>query len=129
MTEVLDVLPAVRATPSSSPEETLRRLESVARDVRELASAEGASFELLRILPDLGPVFSGFARYLATRADRVPAGLRSDLATVADRLTPAPFAEIRAAVEFAWDRSIDDVCAGFDELPVQTRFPVQTHRA
>ena len=26
--------------------------------------------ELLRVLPELGPVFSGFARYLATRADR-----------------------------------------------------------
>ena len=128
MSSALEIV-TVAAPAPYVPAVAKRRLEDVARDVRELASAEGASFELLRILPDLGPVFSGFARYLATRADRVPAGLRSDLATVADHVTPAPFAEIRAAVELAWHRSIDDVCFGFDELPVQTRFPVQTHRA
>ena len=128
MTEVLDVLPVVRATPSS-PEETLRRLESVARDVRELASAEGASSELLHILPDLGPVFAGFARYLATRADRVPAGLRSDLATVPDRIDAAPFAEVREVVEASWRRSLEDVCWSFEEMPVTTQFPTQSHRA
>jgi hypothetical protein len=129
MTEVLDVLPAVRATPSSNPEETLRQLESVARDVRELASAEGASSELLHILPDLGPVFAGFARYLATRADRVPAGLRSDLATVPDRIDAAPFAEVREVVEASWRRSLEDVCWSFEEMPVTTQFPTQSHRA
>jgi hypothetical protein len=130
MTDVVDILAApVRAKRSTPPEEARRRLESVAGDVRELASAEGASLELLQVLPELGPVFTGFARYLATRADRVPAGLRSDLATVVDLVEPAPLSEVRAAVEAGWHRRIEDVCWSFEDVPIATQFPTQSHRA
>lgn len=130
MSEVLDVLPPTTwLMPSDSPEETRRRLEAVARDVRELASAEGASSELLRVLSELGPVFSGFARYLSTRADRVPAGLRSDLATVPDRILSVPGAEVRAVVEASWRRQIEDVCWSFEDAAFAIEFPTQSHRA
>lgn len=128
MRETLDVVVAP-ARRLSSPEETTRRLEAIARDVRELASAEGASEELLQILPELGPVFSGFARFLSSRADMVPAGLRSDLAAVPDRVNPAPMSEVREVVEAGWRRPVEDVCWAFDETPEETRFPIQTHRA
>ncbi len=128
MSEALEIIPAPAPWPDS-PEDAQHRLAAVARDVRELASAEGAAAELLQILPELGPVFSGFARFLSTRADVVPAGLRSDLATVADRVNPAPFAEIREVVEAAWRLGVNDVCFAFDETPTETRFPVQSHRA
>ena len=130
MTNVIDVLPAPpRTTPSISPDEARRRLESAARDVRELASAEGASFELLHVLPEMGPVFTGFARYLATRADRVPSGLRSDFATLVDHIVAAPFDEVRAAVEAGWQRRLEDICWSFEDMPVATQFPTQSHRA
>ena len=129
MSETLELAPPRAAWPDN-PDETRRRLEGVARDVRELASAEGASEEFLQILPELGPVFSGFAQFLSTRADLVPAGLRSDLATVAeDRVDPAPLSEIRGVVEGAWHRRIEDVCFAFEDAPGETRFPVQSHRA
>ena len=128
MIEALETVNAATSW-SHSAEDTRRRLEAIARDVRELASAEGASQELLRILPALGPVFSGFARFLATRADVVPSGLRSDFATVPDAVPAAPVAEIRAVIEAAWKRSIRDVCFDFEDTPLETRFPVQTHRA
>lgn len=128
MSEALDVVRTPAPWPDS-PQDTQQRLAAVARDVRELASAEGASAELLQILPELGPVFSGFARFLSTRADVVPAGLRSDLATVADHVNPAPFAEVREVVEAAWHLGVNDVCFGFEESPTETRFPAQSHRA
>ncbi|HSL23728.1 MAG TPA: AarF/UbiB family protein [Vicinamibacterales bacterium] len=130
MGETLEVLPApVAAHWVESPEETKRRLEAVARDVRELASAEGAADELLRLLTELGPVFAGFARFLATRADVTPAGLRADFARVADRVAPAPWPEIQEVVEAGWRRRIERVCVAFDEKPFETRFPTQSHRA
>jgi predicted unusual protein kinase regulating ubiquinone biosynthesis (AarF/ABC1/UbiB family) len=132
MTETLDVLPAGAAAPASwfsSPEESKRRLEAAAADERELASAEGASDELLQLVSDLGPVVSGFARYLATRADVVPAGLRADFAAVPDRAAPAPWPEIQELVEAEWHRRIDAVCVAFDETPCEIRFPTQSHRA
>jgi hypothetical protein len=129
MSDVIDVVsPPAGPTPIDSPEEARRKLDAVARDVRELASAEGASAELLHVLPELGPVFSGFARYLASRADRVPAGLRSDLASVPDWIGPAPFEEVRAVVEGAWRKRIEDVCWAIDEAPVRVAFPTQIHR-
>ncbi len=128
MSEALEVSRTSVVRPDG-PQDPHARLAAVARDVRELASAEGASAELLQILPELGPVFSGFARFLATRADVVPAGLRSDLATVADLVNPAPFAEVREIVEAAWRLGLNDVCFAFDETPTETRFPVQSYRA
>jgi hypothetical protein len=126
MTEVLDVLPAVRATPSSSPEETLRRLESVARDVRELASAEGASSELLHILPDLGPCSRVCALSRDTRRP-CASGPSFRSRHVPDRIDAAPFAEVREVVEASWRRSLEDVCWSFEEMPVTTQFPTQSH--
>lgn len=128
MSEAVDLVQASASWPDRTGE-TRRRLEAVARDVRELASAEGAAEELLRTLPGLGPVFSGFARFLSTRADVVPAGLRSDLATVSDRIEPVPISEVRSVVEAAWGRSLEDICVVFEEHPVETRFPTQSHRA
>lgn len=128
MSETIEVLPAPTVW-LHSPDDTKRRLEAAARDVRELASAEGASEELLQILPDLGPVFSGFARFLATRADVVPAGLRADLARVPDHVASAPLSEVREVVEAGWRRRVEDVCFAFDETSSETRFPTQSHRA
>ena len=89
MSETLEVLPSP-AVRLHNPDDIRRHLEAASRDVRELASAEGASEELLQILPELGPVFSGFARILSTRAGVVPAGLPADLPRARDQTAPAP---------------------------------------
>ncbi len=128
MSDTLDALSASPVGPQSHGD-ARQRLEAAARDVRELASTEGASEELLRTLADLGPVFSGFARFLATRADVVPAGLRADLADVPDGPAPAPSSEILALLEAEWRSPVRDVCYAFDETPGDTRFPTQSHRA
>lgn len=131
MTETLDVLPAGAAAPApwlSTPDDPKRRLEAAAADERELASAEGVSDELLQLVSDLGPVVSGFARYLATRADVAPAGLRADFAAVPDRTAPVPWPEIKELVEAEWRRPIDGVCLTFDDTPCEIRFPTQSHR-
>jgi ubiquinone biosynthesis protein len=83
----------------------------------------------VQLVSDLGPVVSGFARYLATRADVAPAGLRADFAGVADRTAPAPWPHIKELVESEWRHRIDAVCVAFDETPCEIRFPTQSHRA
>ncbi len=130
MSQALDILTVPAASPSPHGADDARlRLADAARAARELASAEGAAEELVLILRDLGPVFAGFARFLASRADVVPAGLRADLAMVPDLVEPAPASEVRAVVEAGWKARIEDVCATFEEHPVETRFPTQSHRA
>ncbi|HEX4346670.1 MAG TPA: hypothetical protein VHZ73_03820 [Vicinamibacterales bacterium] len=128
MSKTIDVLPPAIVRPERA-ESASSRLNRIARDVKELASAEGASAEFIEALADLGPVFSGFGRYLSTRADVVPAGLRSDLAPITDRVNAAPASEVRELLGRAWRRPVDAVCFEFDDVPLETRFPAQAHRA
>jgi hypothetical protein len=106
-----------------------RRLEAAGRDAANLVSAEGATASWRLLLRDLGPVFSGFGRYLATRADRIPAGLRSDLAAVEDLVTPAPWLEIRDTIESERGCRLDRIFVEIEEAPIEVRFPTQSHRA
>lgn len=95
----------------------------------ESVSHLGVSANLLATLREQGPVSTGFARYLSTRADVVPAGLRAALADCTDVLPPAPVADVRALLEEAWGGRLQDVCFTFEETPLDVRFPTQSHRA
>jgi hypothetical protein len=130
MSESLDVLSPAAPPPGLSTAEAARqRLEAVTGSRRELVSAEGARGEFLEILGDLGPVFTGFARFLSTRPDVAPGGLRADFSRVADRIAPAPYAEIRQLLEAVWHGPIEQVCFSIEEIPTEMRFPTQSHRA
>lgn len=76
-----------------------------------------------------GPVTTGFARYLSTRADVVPAGLRAALSDMTESVAPVPASEVKALLESAWSARLDDVCFAFEDAPTEVTFPTQTHRA
>lgn len=95
----------------------------------ESISSLGLSASMREGLGARGPVATSFARYLSTRADVVPAGLRAALASCADLTTPAPASEVRALLDAAWGARVSDVCFDFEDAPVEVCFPTQTHRA
>ena len=130
MSETLDLAPPRAAWPDN-PDETRRRLEGVARDVRELASAEGASEEFLQILPELGP------RVLGIRAlpfdTRRPGARRPPLGPGHGGGGSGRRRRRRRRSAASWKRrgtAASRTCASRSRRrPSETRFPVQSHRA
>lgn len=77
----------------------------------------------------IGPAAIKLGQALATRADLIGEEAAIELQTLQDRLPPAPFPAIKAAVETALGRPLDQLYAEFDEVPVGAASIAQVHRA
>ena len=77
----------------------------------------------------VGPAAIKFGQALATRADLVGERAAVELQQLQDRLPPAPFPLIRAAVEQALGRPIGELFTRFEEEPVGAASIAQVHRA
>lgn len=77
----------------------------------------------------IGPAAIKLGQALATRPDLVGEAAARDLARLQDRLPPAPFEAIRAAIETALERPIDAAFASIDPEPVGAASIAQVHRA
>lgn len=77
----------------------------------------------------LGPAAIKFGQALATRPDLVGPEAAADLLRLQDDLPPAPFAEIRRALEAAFDRPLDQLFQSIDPEPVGAASIAQVHRA
>lgn len=77
----------------------------------------------------VGPAAIKFGQALATRADLVGDAAAVELQTLQDRLPPAPFAQIRATVETALGKPIEQLFQSFDPDPVGAASIAQVHRA
>lgn len=96
------------------------------------AAASGEESFVLRLraaLERLGPAFSAFGLYLATRADLLPAGACLELSILPDRGEPLPADVILGLVAGELRRSPREVFAAFDELPCESRLFDQAHGA
>ena len=80
-------------------------------------------------LTDLGPTFIKFGQILSTRPDLVGVSLAKDLELLQDRVTPAPFEQIRPLLEGALGRPIDECFAEFETTPVASASLSQVYRA
>lgn len=77
---------------------------------------------------ELGPVFSLFGRYLATRVDLLPAADCLELEAISDTAIPMSIADVRELIEHETGRSPDDPFAGFEPKPFESRLLYQLHR-
>lgn len=77
----------------------------------------------------IGPAAIKLGQALATRPDLVGEAAARDLARLQDRLPPAPFEAIRAAIETGLERPVDVAFASIDPEPVGAASIAQVHRA
>jgi ubiquinone biosynthesis protein len=78
---------------------------------------------------ELGPAAIKFGQALATRPDLVGAEAARDLQLLQDNLPPAPFEEVKKAIELGLEKPLDQVFREIDPEPVGAASIAQVHRA
>jgi ubiquinone biosynthesis protein len=78
---------------------------------------------------EIGPAAIKFGQALATRPDLVGEEAAHDLQLLQDRLPPAPFDRIKAAIEQALEKPIEQVFSEIDPHPIGAASIAQVHRA
>lgn len=81
------------------------------------------------IAEELGPTAIKIGQLLSMRPDMIPGELCDELKTLQENLPPAPYPVIRAAIELAYSRPLEDVFTNFERVPVATASVSQVHRA
>jgi predicted unusual protein kinase regulating ubiquinone biosynthesis (AarF/ABC1/UbiB family) len=79
-------------------------------------------------LEELGPVFSAFGLYLASRVDLLAAADCLELSAISGRVPPLPAAAVRAGIAAELGRPAEAVLAELEPEPCESRLLVQAHR-
>jgi ubiquinone biosynthesis protein len=82
---------------------------------------------LRRALASLGPPFSSFGRYLASRPDLLAAADCLELSRLAERTTASPWPEVAALLARELDAPLDEVFAELAPQPFLSRWDHQRH--
>jgi ubiquinone biosynthesis protein len=103
----------------------VRRLARIARFGASIPKVPtyGEAFQ------ELGPAAIKFGQALATRPDLVGEQAARDLQLLQDNLPPAPFEQVRLAIEQGLEKPLDQVFADIDPEPVGAASIAQVHRA
>lgn len=102
-----------------------RRLE----EVQEVGPSSAALGRRLRgAFAELGPVFSAFGLYLASRIDLVTASDALELADLSERVHPLPVGELRERIAAELGRPAGDAYAALETEPIESRLLLQAHR-
>lgn len=99
------------------------------RSIAATIEEESFVLRLRAALERLGPAFSAFGLYLASRADLLPAGDCLELAVLPDRGEPMTADALLGLVAGELLRSPREVFEAFDESPCESRLYYQVHKA
>src|SRR6185503_3108506 len=80
-------------------------------------------------LSDLGPIFSSFGRYLATRVDLLPAADCVELEAIPDVATPMSYANVRELIMSQIGCAPEEAFLSFESKPFESRLLHQFHHA
>jgi len=84
---------------------------------------------LRMVLEELGPTFIKFGQLLSTRPDLLPPEYIEELGKLQDEVQPAPFEEIRMAIEEDFGTSVSLLFRSIDPVPLASASIAQVHRA
>src|SRR3954452_20305347 len=103
----------------------VRRLARIARFGARIPDVPtyGEAFQ------ELGPAAIKFGQALATRPDLVGDQAAHDLPTLQDNLPPAPFEEVKRAIELGLEKPLAEIFREIDPEPVGAASIAQVHRA
>jgi ubiquinone biosynthesis protein len=90
---------------------------------------ESFAQRLAAALQTLGPAFSAFGLYLASRVDLLPAAECLALAAIPDRGEPVPLPAVRELLAAELGRPPQEVYPEFEGEPFESRLLFQSHRA
>jgi ubiquinone biosynthesis protein len=127
-----------RTTLKQRREQILERLASfgltrgphrIVRDGSRWDVEASRGLRLRLALSDLGPIFSSFGLYLASRVDLLPAGDCVELEALADNTTRMSDADVRQSVRCEIGCAPEDVFLSFETEPFESCVLHQSHRA
>ena len=101
----------------------------IVREGRHWNADDSLGLKLRVVLSELGPIFSSFGRYLATRVDLLPAGDCLELEAIADSAIPMSVADVRELIEREIGCAPEDAFLSFEFEPFESRLLCQLHRA
>jgi len=84
---------------------------------------------LRKAMEELGPVFVKFGQLLSTRRDLLPPDIADELAKLQDDVPPFPPEQSVAIIETALGKSIDELFASFETVPMASASVAQVHAA
>jgi hypothetical protein len=129
---------AARSTLKQRREQVLERLAALGlrrgphridRTGRLWEGETSPGFKLRLLLGDLGPIFSAFGRYLATRVDLLMAADCLELKAIPDHLPPLPYADVRQLVKREIGCEAEEAFLSFEAEPFQLSLLHQSHHA
>jgi len=80
-------------------------------------------------LEDLGPIFIKFGQMLSTRRDLLADDIADELELLQDAVPPFPGLLAKSIIEKAYDKTVDELFASFDEQPLASASVAQVHAA
>jgi ubiquinone biosynthesis protein len=116
-------LKGIEDDPLTPPQ--IRRLVRIARFGARIPPAP----DYAAALQAMGPAAIKLGQALSTRPDLVGAKAAENLSTLQDALPPAPFADIRKAIETSFEAPLEHLFDSFEEEPIGAASIAQVHRA
>src|SRR5512137_1113206 len=103
--------------------------QRLAPDPEQPVTRKTAAVHLREAIEELGPTFIKFGQIASTRPDMFPPEFIDELAGLQDKIPPAPWNEIQAAIEAELGRSLEELFLVVDPTPIASASLGQVYAA